>query len=254
MALPASKVSEQYRATFAGAPASSNEAFGSPRPVIRSAWQPSGNTKCAVASGSAAATDLETAQEVGMLREKQEGEIQTPAHCELLCCRPSGWASRHVQGQPEAPCPSSVPLPRLPLARFHPTPLAGRRQPDWPQETTTVMLRGIPYSYTQEKLMTTIIEAGFSGTFDFLYMPLNRASGGRGYAFINFLLPSFAREFYEAFNSRKLLKSSKPTIVGMASWQGRLANVSALGHAATNAYVATQDWDHNGIQIQRKNR
>eukprot|EP00929_Paragymnodinium_shiwhaense_P075777 TRINITY_DN38789_c0_g2_i2.p1 TRINITY_DN38789_c0_g2~~TRINITY_DN38789_c0_g2_i2.p1 ORF type:complete len:270 (+),score=7.18 TRINITY_DN38789_c0_g2_i2:49-810(+) len=253
MALRASGASSRHRAAFAGGAASSNEGFGS-GPVIRSAWQPSGNTKCAVASGSAAATDLETAQEVGMLREKQEGEIQTPAHCELLCCRPSGWASRHVQGQPEAPCPSSVPLPRLPLARFHPTPLAGRRQPDWPQETTTVMLRGIPYSYTQEKLMTTIIEAGFSGTFDFLYMPLNRASsdGGRGYAFINFLLPRFAREFYEAFDGRTQFKGNKPTIVAMATWQGRLANVSALeGQVATTAYIATQYRDQNGIQIQR---
>jgi len=59
---------------------------------------------------------------------------------------------------------------------------------------TTLMVRNIPYRYTQRELMAELEEVGLAGTFDFLYLPLDvEARWNVGYAFVNFINASLAK-------------------------------------------------------------
>lgn len=52
---------------------------------------------------------------------------------------------------------------------------------------TTLMLRNLPQELTQPALVRHFVEAGYRGSFDFIYMPMNmRRRGNFGYAFMNF--------------------------------------------------------------------
>ena len=53
---------------------------------------------------------------------------------------------------------------------------------------TTVMLRNIPNRYSQAGLLKEIDAAGFKGSYDFFYLPMDTKNRTNvGYAFINFL-------------------------------------------------------------------
>jgi hypothetical protein len=70
---------------------------------------------------------------------------------------------------------------------------------------TTVMLRHIPVKVTQRKLIRELNGAGFSGHYDFLYMPMDlRRNVNRGSAFINFISPEVAERFYLAYHDKHL--------------------------------------------------
>jgi len=87
----------------------------------------------------------------------------------------------------------------------------------------TVMMRHIPCKYTQGKFMNEINNAGFEGTYDFLYLPLDlRNPGNRGFAFINFLSPQLAEEFYSYYHGQKLrhFEATAPIAVMPADVQG----------------------------------
>mmetsp|Transcript_157984 Transcript_157984/g.291026 ORF Transcript_157984/g.291026 Transcript_157984/m.291026 type:complete len:323 (-) Transcript_157984:215-1183(-) len=69
----------------------------------------------------------------------------------------------------------------------------------------TVMVRYIPSKYTQSKLRNEINNAGFDGTYDFFYLPLDtRNYGNRGFAFINFISSESAEQFYSKYHGQKL--------------------------------------------------
>mmetsp|Transcript_106518 Transcript_106518/g.237777 ORF Transcript_106518/g.237777 Transcript_106518/m.237777 type:complete len:485 (-) Transcript_106518:76-1530(-) len=75
---------------------------------------------------------------------------------------------------------------------------------------TTVMMRNLPNKYTQEGLIQEINEAGFLGTFDFFYLPIDPETGAnRGYVFINFVEPSYAWLFRTTYEGRRMSSSSK---------------------------------------------
>lgn len=60
---------------------------------------------------------------------------------------------------------------------------------------TTVMARNIPSNYAQRDLMEDLADLGLSGTFDFLYIPLDKNTMTNvGYAFVNFLDPRYAAQ------------------------------------------------------------
>mmetsp|Transcript_74385 Transcript_74385/g.136134 ORF Transcript_74385/g.136134 Transcript_74385/m.136134 type:complete len:398 (-) Transcript_74385:56-1249(-) len=87
----------------------------------------------------------------------------------------------------------------------------------------TVMMRHIPCKYTQGKFMNELNNAGFEGSYDFLFLPLNhRNPGNRGFAFINFLSPQLAEEFYSYYHGQKLrhFEATAPIAVMPADVQG----------------------------------
>jgi len=75
---------------------------------------------------------------------------------------------------------------------------------------TTVMMRNLPNKYTQQGLIQEINDAGFLGTFDFFYLPIDPETGAnRGYVFINFVEPSYAWLFSTTYEGRRMSSSSK---------------------------------------------
>eukprot|EP00928_Gymnodinium_smaydae_P034367 TRINITY_DN24371_c0_g2_i1.p1 TRINITY_DN24371_c0_g2~~TRINITY_DN24371_c0_g2_i1.p1 ORF type:complete len:322 (-),score=40.14 TRINITY_DN24371_c0_g2_i1:361-1233(-) len=68
------------------------------------------------------------------------------------------------------------------------------------EKRTTVLMRNIPRGYTSTKLMRTIDEEGFSGLYDFLYVPMvmNRRCA-LGYAVVNLVDPYYAKRFMTVF-------------------------------------------------------
>jgi len=108
--------------------------------------------------------------------------------------------------------------------------LTGLSKPTMP--ITTVMIRGIPSSYTPERLMESLQEAGLEGWYDFIYMP--RASLGRarhsvsnlGYSFVNFVHPNCVHICDNALSGKALdpQRSTKVCAITPADIQG-LANL-----------------------------
>eukprot|EP00439_Symbiodinium_sp_Y106_P008549 s5174_g1.t1 len=101
----------------------------------------------------------------------------------------------------------------------------------------TVMMRNIPNKYTQKMLIDEVNEVGFNGTWDFLYLPIDRESGAnKGYAFINFLRPDYAYAFKRAFNGKQmaLFKSNKIVNVTPAAIQGFEANFEHFSRTRVN--------------------
>jgi hypothetical protein len=115
----------------------------------------------------------------------------------------------------------------MPNGQFPSFPNAENPSPEW-GGATTVMMRNLPNRYTQQALLTDINEAGFIGTYDFLYLPVDtETNANKGYAFINFSEPSFAWMFKQAYEDRKMPQgsnSSKFVSVTAATLQGFDAN------------------------------
>ncbi|KAF4677471.1 hypothetical protein FOL47_001286 [Perkinsus chesapeaki] len=104
---------------------------------------------------------------------------------------------------------------------------------------TTVMLRNIPIKYTNEMVLDFLESSGFSGKYDFIYLPVDYSRGSNvGYGFINFKSESSARRFMTAVDGVQLPLSGNSTKVCSCSWayiQGFEANVS---HVVGNPYEA----------------
>jgi len=68
-------------------------------------------------------------------------------------------------------------------------------------ELTTVMLRNLPNDYTRSMLLQLLDVEGFSGAYDFVYLPIDFKTGsGLGYAFLNFTAQDIADQFRGHFN------------------------------------------------------
>jgi hypothetical protein len=108
--------------------------------------------------------------------------------------------------------------------------------PSW-QNATTVMMRNLPNKYTQQMLLSEISQAEFLGTFDFLYLPIDpETQANRGYAFMNFISPSYAWMFKTAFEGRQMnhFNSNKVVSVMRATLQGFEANYAHYSTARVN--------------------
>jgi len=104
---------------------------------------------------------------------------------------------------------------------------------------TTLMIRNIPNRYTQNELILELEALGFAGTFDFLYVPLDKGTMSNvGYAFVNFVLPQWAEKCMQSFQGYHFKKhrkvSGKIAAVSVAHIQGLEANLAHYKNAAVN--------------------
>eukprot|EP00746_Dinoflagellata_sp_MGD_P015827 gnl/MRDRNA2_/MRDRNA2_135380_c0_seq1.p1 gnl/MRDRNA2_/MRDRNA2_135380_c0~~gnl/MRDRNA2_/MRDRNA2_135380_c0_seq1.p1 ORF type:complete len:464 (-),score=63.90 gnl/MRDRNA2_/MRDRNA2_135380_c0_seq1:116-1408(-) len=87
---------------------------------------------------------------------------------------------------------------------------------------TTLMIRGIPCSYTQEKMLEILDAAGLQGRYDFFYLPRRSHQSNLGYAFVNFVDMRWTEVCYVKLNGKSLdaMRSKKVCTVSPAHIQG----------------------------------
>mmetsp|Transcript_97107 Transcript_97107/g.246920 ORF Transcript_97107/g.246920 Transcript_97107/m.246920 type:complete len:405 (+) Transcript_97107:76-1290(+) len=104
--------------------------------------------------------------------------------------------------------------------------------PEW-GDTITVMMRNLPNRYSQQMLKDEITDVGFSGSFDFLYLPIDpETNANKGYAFISFVDNLTSWDFKVAYEGKQMMRfnSNKYVSVSPAALQGFEANYA---HYAT---------------------
>lgn len=104
---------------------------------------------------------------------------------------------------------------------------------------TTMMIRNIPGRYSQNDLMLDLKDLGFAGTYDFLYMPMDKGTAANvGYAFVNFVNDSWAEKCMQSFTNYRFARhqrtSSKLASVSVAHLQGLEKNLQHYENAAVN--------------------
>lgn len=83
---------------------------------------------------------------------------------------------------------------------------------------TTVMIRDIPNSYCTDKLVHLFDIAGFSGKYDFVYLPMDfRTDMSLGYAFVNLVSNTDAQKFIDIFDGFTEWMSPSPKVC-QVSW------------------------------------
>jgi hypothetical protein len=93
----------------------------------------------------------------------------------------------------------------------------------------TAMMRNLPTNFTQNMLVKEMDSGMFAGLYDFLYVPTDKETKlGKGYAFINFIKPSYAWAFKMQYEGKRLqsFNSGKMVSVTRAVLQGLAANMA----------------------------
>ncbi|CAJ1404500.1 unnamed protein product [Effrenium voratum] len=104
---------------------------------------------------------------------------------------------------------------------------------------TTMMIRNIPNRYTQREFVRELDDLGFAGTYDFLYLPIDKGTlCNVGYAFVNFLEPKDGERCMEVFHNyifqRYRKARGKIAAVSIAHLQGLEANLRHYQNSAVN--------------------
>lgn len=98
------------------------------------------------------------------------------------------------------------------------------------------MLRDLPLKYTHELLWVFMETCGFTGTYDFIYLPTDFVRGtNMGYGFINFKTSHYAKTFMSSVNGVRLPfsgNSSKQCTCCWARIQGYDANIAHVAKSA----------------------
>jgi len=100
-----------------------------------------------------------------------------------------------------------------------------------PDTRTTPMLQRIAPKQTEDDVRAALVRLGFGGSFDIVYLPLNRKrTANLGYAFVNFLTAGGACACSRALANQALgdLTSHRPCRVAYSKMQGD----EFLGHVA----------------------
>jgi len=106
-----------------------------------------------------------------------------------------------------------------------------------PDDVTTVMIRRTPSRFTQCNLMAFLDLSGFSGTYDFVFVPTDqRMRFSRGFVFVNFNEPLLAQQFHQKFHGQDVpeLSTSGSVQVVPADVQGFSENARAYTSACEN--------------------
>lgn len=73
---------------------------------------------------------------------------------------------------------------------------------------STIVFKHLPTSLTQRSLVRLLLNAGFAGCFDFVFLPMRpKDFTGMGYAFVRFTHTDYAQHAIEAFNDVCILTS-----------------------------------------------
>mmetsp|Transcript_36418 Transcript_36418/g.82578 ORF Transcript_36418/g.82578 Transcript_36418/m.82578 type:complete len:652 (+) Transcript_36418:95-2050(+) len=99
------------------------------------------------------------------------------------------------------------------------------------QQITTMMLKNIPCRKSQEEVMMHVDQNGYSGRYDFFYLPRDvKFRANLGYAFINFITQEDALRFQAEMNGYRFVGSgsSKACSVVPAHVQGLMNNLAAF--------------------------
>jgi hypothetical protein len=68
------------------------------------------------------------------------------------------------------------------------------------EDRTTLMFRNLPSEFTRDMFTELLNREGFSGLYDFVYVPIDfRSAAGFGYAFVNMTSPHAALQFKSHF-------------------------------------------------------
>lgn len=99
-----------------------------------------------------------------------------------------------------------------------------------PSTCTTVIMQNIPKCYTRDELFALFLNYGFGGRIDFLFVPLDFATGeSQAHAYVNLVSPMDAAAFLDTFNGFSRWWRSWSKEVCEASWscfeQGLESNV-----------------------------
>merc|ERR1719491_2407678 len=110
---------------------------------------------------------------------------------------------------------------------------------------TTLVIRNLPRSSTQQELAQAMAESGYAGTWDFLYLPLLILQVRRnlGFAFVNFTSADLAQKFLQGWHQTRPFtfgRVRRPVNVAAAEVQGREANrkkaLTLIGQVKNPAY------------------
>merc|ERR1719161_3049353 len=108
-------------------------------------------------------------------------------------------------------------------ARKHDLKKLSKAAPNATDEITTLMIRGIPCSFSQEALISLIDGAGLEGKYNFFYLPRDgKRNANLGYAFINFVDERSAELCTATFQGVPLspARSQKTCTISPADIQG----------------------------------
>lgn len=108
-----------------------------------------------------------------------------------------------------APDPAStleMGQPNLMPAGNQEDPAGEPKDCQWPSGTTSLMVRNISNRYTLEEVVDEFVNAGFEGTFDFLFMPNDFERKGNLDALVNLRSPYIAWLFRRAFHGHSFCK------------------------------------------------
>lgn len=155
---------------------------------------------------------------VGRRRTVSDSEIDLPVHpgsSECKCCEDSSSdVSTRTPVSVSSNCCTADSTTRT--GRFYSwadeSDAVAESDDDRVPEKTTVMLRNVPYNCSRNSVVNMMDEAGFSGLFDFIYLPIDfRSKSGFGYAFINLVSNDAALKLFNHFNgfSDWAMKSQK---------------------------------------------
>jgi len=111
---------------------------------------------------------------------------------------------------------------------------------------TTIMIRNIPNRYKQSELVNEINMNGLEGTYDFVYLPMDKSTTSNvGYAFVNFVEEDSAIKAMQIFTGYRFSKyqniSRKIASVSVAHIQGFDANLQHYNESAVNDSKFTEN-------------
>merc|ERR1719387_1306944 len=87
--------------------------------------------------------------------------------------------------------------------------------------------------------MNDLKDTGFGGTYDFLYLPIDKGTSANvGYAFVNFVNPAIAAKCMQSFQGHRFTQhqrsSNKLARISVAHLQGLEKNLAHYEKAAVN--------------------